>query len=28
LPRRTIPSPAIHLWIAESIRDPTVDTGS
>lgn len=28
LPRRTIPSLAIHFWIAESIRDSTVDTGS
>jgi hypothetical protein len=27
LPRRTIPSAAIHLWIAECIRDTTVDKG-
>lgn len=27
LPRRTIPSLEIHLWIAESIRDPADETG-
>jgi hypothetical protein len=27
LPRRTIPSSEIHLWIAGSIRDPADETG-
>ncbi|MBR1157105.1 hypothetical protein [Bradyrhizobium sp. JYMT SZCCT0428] len=28
LPHRTIQSADIPLWIAESIRDPAVDTGN